>query len=90
LEKEDINPNSIRIFQDLEIAIASVNEKLQFEAYRKFEDFVDMPKTSKVGNCFVFRDKDHFSRCGEDLLSKSPKLRAFDWNGFTTQQAVFE
>lgn len=84
LEKEDINPNSVRIFRDLEVAMASVHEKLDFKAYRKFEDFIDMPMTSKIENCFIFRDKDHFSRCGEDILSKSRGLRAFDWQKFVS------
>jgi peptidoglycan/LPS O-acetylase OafA/YrhL len=69
------NPNGIKAFLDLEKHIifylkkenntfryVSLSELL---GYRQFE--------YKVGSCILFRDTDHWSRCGEEIFSLSIK-----------------
>lgn len=74
---DSINKKSIEIFDKLEIQINKILDQQNFTSYVGFKKLFDFPKKSVIDNCFVFHDVDHFSLCGEDVLSKSKLLKNF-------------
>ena len=65
----DVNPESERIFKIVEQAIRTAVQAHNFGDYIAFSDIFTVPLKGIEGECFMFRDKDHYSRCGEDLLA---------------------
>ena len=67
----EINPRSIEILQNVEDHISDLNMRLV--AFLPFEAFYKMNINAEVeyngGDCFQFRDRDHFSSCGEKIMS---------------------
>lgn len=67
----EINPRSIEILQDVEDHIGDLNVRLV--AFLPFEAFYKMSINAVIeyngGDCFQFRDRDHFSSCGEKIMS---------------------
>lgn len=72
-----VNPNSVRIFLELEPVIKEIVSKFPNILYTSFADIYDVPLHAFAGDCFLFRDIDHFSRCGEDLISQDPDVIDF-------------
>ena len=66
-----VNPQSIKLFTELEKLLISKLKKFPEIAYSSFHDIFHEPRVSFNGDCFVFRDTDHFSKCGEILIGKS-------------------
>lgn len=74
---DEMNAESQRIFAALEIHIEAKTTDLGYSGYLAFETLFDPPKQALIDGCFVFRDIDHYSRCGEALLAKSSRFGAF-------------
>jgi hypothetical protein len=72
-----VNPHSARIFSELEPIIAEVVSREGTVPYTSFEQVYNVPLHAFVGDCFIFRDIDHFSQCGEDLISREPSFIDF-------------
>ena len=69
-EMYSVNPKSVELFEGLEEVIqAMVTEKESFY-YESYNTLFFEPKVSFIKDCFMFRDKDHFSKCGEKLIAK--------------------
>ena len=65
-----VNPKSVELFEGLEEVIqAMITEKESFY-YESYNTLFFEPKVSFIKDCFMFRDKDHFSKCGEKLIAK--------------------
>ena len=67
----NVNPISIQLFEDLNKLLDFKLNKLEALSYVRFNRLFFEPKNTFVDNCFVFRDTDHYSKCGEILISKS-------------------
>lgn len=65
-----LNQESVKIFKDLEDAITRLNQNNGYETYISFDDLFAIPKNAFQGDCFMYRDLDHFSRCGEWLIAR--------------------
>jgi len=74
-----LNPFAIEIFSNLEEVILKVLMEKDFTAYISFKDVYNVPSTVLVNGCFLYRDVDHYSRCGEQLIADST-----DWNKNST------
>ena len=68
-----VNPQSIERFAELEKLLKSRLSAAKTLAYLKFNSVFMEPNISFFDNCFIFRDTDHYSKCGEKLISKSFK-----------------
>ncbi|RDE19159.1 acyltransferase [Motiliproteus coralliicola] len=70
-ELNTVNPESILLFEQLEINIDSLltdQEQFQYKAYNTI--FYE-PTIAFENDCFMFRDRDHYSRCGERIISSN-------------------
>ena len=65
-----VNPASVTLFEGLEEQIYSVVSDEKGFSYERYSNLFFEPQVSFVKNCFVFRDKDHFSKCGEKIIAK--------------------
>ena len=68
-----INKNSIRIFNELENHIASVTKNDHRQSGLQYVSLVNSLRINedfmRVGDCITYLDIDHFSNCGEQILS---------------------
>lgn len=68
-----INPRSLQLFSQLDDAIkeqVARNPMFPVRHYLPFSGVkIISPEFLKVGECITYRDIDHFSLCGEDLLA---------------------
>jgi peptidoglycan/LPS O-acetylase OafA/YrhL len=80
-----MNSNSLRIFRELEgFIIQKIVQSTVFKAedYISFTDNIQFDASFlKVGECVTYRDIDHFSSCGEDILSHKIKPLLEDLDG---------
>ena len=69
----EVNPNSPKIFNKLEIALKQTSHiGYEYVSFKKFFD-VEHDAIVSTGNgnrCFQFRDRDHFSECGEKRIGR--------------------
>lgn len=72
-----VNPHSVQIFSELEPVIKDVLSDIETVPYTSFSDVYNVPLNAFAADCFLFRDIDHFSRCGEALISKEPSFVDF-------------
>ena len=72
-----VTPGIVQIFSELEPVISDIVSTTETVPYRSFDDVYEVPRHAFVGDCFIFRDIDHFSQCGEDLISKEPSFVDF-------------
>lgn len=72
LYKKNINENSIQIFQHLDSHIQSINnhnkEKITYVSL--VDGFGFLGSNIRIGDCILYRDGDHFSQCGEEILAE--------------------
>lgn len=68
-----VNPASVEIFTALENVLASYAGEPGAVRYVGFEDIFSTPLNTIEGDCFIFKDADHFSKCGEALLGARSK-----------------
>jgi peptidoglycan/LPS O-acetylase OafA/YrhL len=66
-----VNPQSVKLFTDLERLLNSKMSSLQAIDYSSFNTLFLEPRESFNGDCFMFRDTDHFSKCGELIIARS-------------------
>lgn len=67
---KSVNPNSIKLFLGLDKVLISFlqgNIKFQYIPYRNL--FYE-PIHSFEADCFLFRDFDHYSKCGEKIIAR--------------------
>lgn len=73
----ELNENSIQIFKKLEnYLIEQVNKspKLTPNEYLSFNKIIQIDKTFLfIEGCLTYRDIDHFSQCGENIISNKIK-----------------
>lgn len=75
---EKVNPVSIKIFKKLESVISNSIREVDSFIYKPFNSFFYEPTVSFRGDCFMFRDTDHFSLCGEKIIGKKLNPRFLD------------
>jgi peptidoglycan/LPS O-acetylase OafA/YrhL len=72
-----VNKNSIHIFSELEDHIAKVTEKNRIKSGLQYVSLVNHMKIDedfmRIGDCITYFDQDHFSSCGEQILSQTLK-----------------
>ncbi len=66
--KLEVDPRSVEIFSKLENVIRKNVKDAAFARYVGFNEVFDVPLHAIQDGCFIFRDRGHFSRCGENLL----------------------
>ena len=66
-----VNPQSIHLFSGLNELLLKTLSKNSTISYARFNTLFSEPVDSFYEDCFVFRDIDHYSKCGEKLVSKS-------------------
>ena len=71
LDVHNVNPSSIELFEKLDNLLSDKLNVVKELPYVKFDSLFFEPKKSFHDGCFVFRDTDHYSLCGEKLISKS-------------------
>ncbi|MDC3129276.1 acyltransferase [Paracoccaceae bacterium] len=64
------NPTSVTLFEGLEGKIYSAVSDEKGFSYERYSNLFFEPQVSFVKNCFVFRDKDHYSKCGEKIIAQ--------------------
>ncbi|MCB1969255.1 MAG: acyltransferase [Geminicoccaceae bacterium] len=73
-DREFVNPNSVTIFRNLEKFLKKkIGAETSF-SYVKFADIFPQPRSAIVGDCLIYRDKDHYSNCGERFLSREGNI----------------
>lgn len=73
---QNIPRRNFEVFDEVEKGIAeALNEKQTFQ-YIKFEKVFPINEETVIDNCLLWRDQDHFSKCGEYQLALSG-----DWDG---------
>lgn len=77
-ELNTVNPISIELFKRLDHEIKHAIDKLSLFHYRTFSSLFYEPIQSFGDNCFVFRDRDHYSKCGEKAISRRLDLPVFE------------
>ena len=70
-----INPESLRLFKDLNPILLSFSKNYKNINFKVFSEFFYEPHTSFESDCFVFSDVDHYSKCGENIISKKSKFK---------------
>jgi peptidoglycan/LPS O-acetylase OafA/YrhL len=67
-----LNPNAIPLFEglDAELSHMTAEQAPQVGYVSMVQAFAIAPDFLRVGDCITYRDADHFSRCGEDLLAQ--------------------
>ncbi|HKY03170.1 MAG TPA: acyltransferase family protein [Burkholderiales bacterium] len=76
-----MSEKSLDQFQQLEKELKRITDtpSLRF----RYVSLVDLlkfkPDFLRVGNCITFRDQDHFSRCGEDIVAEILRSKANQW-----------
>lgn len=76
-----LNPQSIPLFTSLDADLA---RRMAQEAPRAIyislvKAFDIAPDFVRQGDCITYRDTDHFSRCGEDILAQRLAGQAAEW-----------
>ena len=70
-----VNPNAIKLFKELETQInKELNSSVLFE-YFAYNTIFYEPKIAFEQDCFLFRDIDHYSRCGEKIIATKLKTQ---------------
>ena len=59
------------MFDRLEEDIKETLKEVGFENYISFNSLYQVPMNPMINDCFIWRDKDHFSRCGENIISQN-------------------
>jgi peptidoglycan/LPS O-acetylase OafA/YrhL len=72
-----VNPYSAAIFAELEPLVVDIVSGIGTVPYTSFDDVYKVQSDAFVGDCFMFRDGDHFSRCAEELISQEPSFIDF-------------
>lgn len=72
-EINEVNPVSRELFDKLEDRIATLLIDQKLFKYRPYNTIFFEPYRSFVKRCFMFRDADHYSRCGEIYISRKLK-----------------
>jgi peptidoglycan/LPS O-acetylase OafA/YrhL len=68
-----VNPNSKILFRGLEETLTSLlRNELNF-TYASYGSLFYEPVNSFEGDCFLFRDGDHYSKCGEKFIAEQMK-----------------
>ena len=67
----NVNPSSIELFEKLDKLLSDKLNAVKALPYVSFNSLFLEPKKSFHDSCFVFKDTDHYSLCGEELISKS-------------------
>lgn len=77
-----INPKSVEFFRALDQKLAAyVAERGERVRYRSLDRVLGIGADYlRVGDCITYRDRDHFSACGEDILAA--RLKAAIASGF--------
>ena len=57
--------------QEVDKYFSSISYEKYNVNYLQFEDFYYIPDKGFIEKCFIWRDKDHFSGCGEQIISKN-------------------
>jgi len=77
LRTHEINPNSIQIFKELDQHIIDMNNKRPERRRVKYISLVNALNLDgaflRSGDCITYRDTDHFSLCGENILARRLK-----------------
>lgn len=71
---QSVNPRVGPIFENLNGHILNMLPLDKTWTYLPFSKVMIEPTEAFIDECFVFRDRDHYSRCGEDVIAKT--LRA--------------
>lgn len=81
-----MNETSLAHFQKLDELLISFHESKNDYRYLSLIDFLDLtPNFLLVGDCVTYRDVDHFSACGEELLAQRDWRTLFE-RGTTSQR----
>lgn len=72
-ELKSANPVSIDLFKKLDQTIKNSISSSSSVKFTSFSDLFFEPIQSFEGDCFMFRDSDHYSKCGEWAISKRIK-----------------
>ena len=65
-----VNPESVELFEGLEEVIQEKLTEKEIFNYKSYNTLFFEPKVSFIKDCFMFRDQDHFSKCGEKLIAE--------------------
>lgn len=71
-----LHPASVAIFGVLNQQLDARFKAAPFD-YLAFEQLYDVPGSALQNGCFLFRDIDHFSACGERLIGASQGVQVF-------------
>ena len=81
-EAKILHPNSLNIFSDLEKNLINYTQNLNSINYVSFSNLINLPNELIINNCSLWRNEDHLSSCGEEILSKNKYLNLKTLNSF--------
>ena len=70
-----MHPRSVAIFDRLNSFLDTRFETVDTFEYVAFRRMFQVPDIVDTGDCFLFRDKDHFSTCGETMIGQTDAVR---------------
>ena len=65
---ESIPINSIELFEKLEGQLVEYSRSFRNVSYVAFNELGQIPVSPFVDDCFIWRDGDHLSMCGEKMI----------------------
>lgn len=71
----EVNPISVTIFADLNLVMQDATRHSSHIQFSGFSKIFHEPLAAFDSDCFMFRDADHYSRCGESVIAE--KSRAY-------------
>jgi hypothetical protein len=76
-EYAELNAVSVRVLNEIDARLMEAAATQSAFRYLPFRDIYSLPQSAFQGECLIFRDRDHFTGCGEELIGKSESTRSF-------------
>lgn len=69
----EVNPVSVHIFTDLNRVLEDTTRPSSHIQFSRFGEVFHEPVAAFDAECFMFRDADHYSRCGERVIAEKSR-----------------
>ena len=77
-EIKSIPNQNLRIFESIDLQVKQTLNDISFLDYLSFNDFYKIDQKVLFNNCLIWRDPDHFSSCGEDIIASKADFSLFN------------
>lgn len=77
-EIKSIPNQNLRIFENIDLQVKQALNGISFLDYLSFNDFYKIDQKVLFNDCLIWRDPDHFSSCGEDIIASKADFSLFN------------